>query len=69
MNHGEHVHFFPIIVLVGLILVALSFKLIFRFLVIFLIIIAIWYGLSWVGITSSPFGDSNPHSRTDAKSY
>ena len=51
---NEHFLFFPVVVLVGLILIALSFKLIFRLLILFLIVIAIWYGLHYLGVTNPP---------------
>ena len=54
MGDCEHVLFFPVIVLVALILIALSFRLLFRFLLLFLVVIAIWYGLHFLGITSPP---------------
>ena len=54
MTGDEHIHFFPVIVLIALILIALSFKLIFRMLVLFFVIIGIWYCLYYVGLAGEP---------------
>ncbi len=50
----EHFLFFPVIVLVALILIVLSFRVLFRLFIFFLIIIAIWYALYHIGVTESP---------------
>ena len=50
---SEHFLFFPVVVLLAVILIVLSFRFIFKLLVLFLIILAIWYGLYYMGITSS----------------
>lgn len=65
MGECEHVLFFPVVVLVALILIALSFRLLFRLLLIFLVIIAIWYGLYFMGITSKPI-EKPPIKKSDA---
>ncbi len=50
---SEHFLFLPVVVLVALILIIISFRFIFRLFILFLIILAIWYGLYYMGITSS----------------
>ncbi len=54
MTGDEHLHFFPVIVLLAVILIALSFKLIFRLLLLFFIIIGVWYCLYYIGLTGAP---------------
>lgn len=46
--------FFPVIVLLALVLIVLSVKVLFRLLIFFLVILAGWYALSLVGVVSSP---------------
>ncbi len=53
MFADEHFLFFPVIVIIGLILIVLTFKLIARVFFIILIIIAVWYGLYHFGLTST----------------
>ena len=67
MFSGEHVLFFPVIVIIGLILIVLSFKVIARILFILLLIIAIWYGLHYFGLSSShPLEEQKPHKEKSA---
>jgi len=54
MNGDEHLYFFPVIVLIALILIALSFKLIFRLLMLFFIVIGVWYCLYYFGLANEP---------------
>jgi disulfide bond formation protein DsbB len=54
MVHVEQFLFFPIIVLVAIILIALSFRLILRLFLFFLIISALWFGLYALGFVPSP---------------
>lgn len=54
MGDCEHVLFFPVVVLVALILIVLSFRVLFRLLLIFIVIMAIWYGLHFLGVASPP---------------
>lgn len=54
MFENDHYLFFPVIVLVALILIALNIRVLFRFLLIFLVIIAVWYGLYYLGYSSCP---------------
>ncbi len=50
----EHFLFFPVIVLLSLILIILSIRLILRVILFLLVIFAIWYGLSYTGLVPSP---------------
>lgn len=50
----EHFVFFPVIVLLALVLVVLSFRLLFRLLLLFIFVLFCWYILSLTGIVSSP---------------
>ena len=54
MGDCEHVLFFPVVVLVALILIVLSFRVLFRLFLIFIVIMAIWYGLHFLGVASPP---------------
>lgn len=60
MVHGEHLLCFPVIVLVALILIVLSFRMLFRLFVLFLFIIAIWYGLYFLGLSAPPIEKAKP---------
>jgi disulfide bond formation protein DsbB len=60
MVHGEHLLCFPVIVLVALILIVLSFRMLFRLFVLFLFIIAIWYGLYFLGLSPPPIEKAKP---------
>lgn len=55
MIHIEHFLFFPVVVLLGLVIIALSFRLLFRLFILFLVVVAIWYGVYWLGFVPSPF--------------
>lgn len=50
----EHFLFFPVIVLMALVLVVLSFKLLFRLLLLFIFVLFCWFILSLTGLVSSP---------------
>ncbi len=50
----EHFPFFPVIVLIGIILVILSAKFIFRLAILFVAILLIWYGLYFIGLAPNP---------------
>ena len=50
----EHFLFFPAIVLIGLILIILSFRLLVRLFFLFLVIFGIWYGIYALGLAPSP---------------
>ncbi len=56
----EHVYFFPVVVLLAVILIALSFKLIFRLLLLFFIVIGVWYCLYYLGIADEPLPKKKP---------
>ena len=49
----EH-FFFPAIVLLGIFLVVLSAKLVFRLMLVFVAILVIWFGLFLLGLAPSP---------------
>ncbi|MBS0654528.1 MAG: hypothetical protein JSR46_02015 [Verrucomicrobia bacterium] len=53
-HHVDHFLFFPVIVLLSLVLIIISWRLIVRLLLFFFIVMAIWYGLSFIGALSSP---------------
>lgn len=53
-HHIEHFLFFPVVVLLSIILIVISFKLIIRLLVLFFVVLALWYCLSFLGVVSSP---------------
>lgn len=50
----EHFLFFPVVVLLSIVLVVLTFKLIVRLFFFFVAILALWYCLSLTGVVPSP---------------
>lgn len=54
MVHVEDFLFFPVIVLLAMIIIALSFRILLRFFLLFLVVFSIWYGLYWLGFVPSP---------------
>ncbi len=66
---GEHSLFFPVVVLVALILIVLSFKLLFRLLLLCLVIAGLWYGLYYIGIAPSPFIHHEPAKKKEAETH
>ena len=52
--HVEHFLFFPVVVLVAMVLIALTWKLLLRLLLFFCCLLLIWYGFSFIGFLPSP---------------
>jgi len=54
--HIEHFLFFPVVVLLALILIVLSWKVLLRLLAFFIVILFFWYLLYLAGFVDSPYG-------------
>ena len=53
--HIEHFLFFPVVVLLALVLIVLSWKLLVRLFAFFLLVMALWYLVYLAGVVSSPY--------------
>ena len=54
MEAFEQFVFYPVLVLLGIFLVILSFKLLFRLLLLCVVIFLLWYLLSYLGFVDAP---------------
>lgn len=54
MEYFRDVLFFPVIVLIGIILVILNARLILRLALLFVALLAVWFGLYLLGVAPSP---------------
>jgi hypothetical protein len=55
MAHIEHFLFFPVVVLLAIILIALSFRLLFRLIAYFFVVLLLWYLIFLAGFAPSPY--------------
>jgi hypothetical protein len=53
-QHIEQFLFFPVVVLLAIVLIVITFKLIIRLLCFFFAVLALWYCLSFAGLVPSP---------------
>ena len=53
--YTEHFLFVPAVVLLAIVLILLSWKLLFRLAILFVVVLAVWYGLFMIGFAPSPY--------------
>jgi len=54
MLHFDHIFFWPVIVLIGIIVIVLSARFLFRLAIFIIAILLIWYAIAYIGLVPAP---------------